>query len=564
MAKRARNHQSTVGSFLFDYIHAQGVRHAFALPGDFTLPTFVWLDRSAIESITMTHEPAVGFAADGYARINGLGLAVVTYCVGGLNMVNSIAGAYAEKSPVIVVSGGPGASDRRADPLLHHKVKTFDTQRRIYEEVTCANTILLDPQTAAAEIVRVVDAVVESRRPGYIEVPYDMPDVPINPYPHPDREPPASDAESLAACIDECRTMINAAKRPVILAGIELHRHRLTDLALSIAERLNIPVAATLLSKSVIRENHPLYIGVYSAALSEPACRKYVDESDCVIMLGTFITDMFLGINTSKLTRQTTIRATTEATHVGFHGYEGIRFEHFLEALAKARIRKRQAFENPNPACEPAPLQKDELHDPLTIAETFRILGLHLDDDSAVVADTGDALFGAIGLRTARRKEFIATAYYCTMGFAVPAGIGVAVADRAKRVFVIAGDGAFQMTGLELSTAATLGLPLTVVILNNDGYGTQRRILDGPFNDIRQWRYTEVCDLLGAGQGDVVETKGQLDGALRKAVSYDGLSVVEVRIGRDDASEALKSLTHEMARLRDPTRGRTKASAPSR
>ena len=93
-AKRGKDGPVTVGSFLFDYIHAKGVEHAFALPGDFTLPTFTWLERSPIQSITMTHEPSVGFAADGYARVRGLGLAVVTYCVGGLNMVNSIAGAY--------------------------------------------------------------------------------------------------------------------------------------------------------------------------------------------------------------------------------------------------------------------------------------------------------------------------------------------------------------------------------------------------------------------------------------------------------------------------------------
>ncbi|MBY0355669.1 MAG: hypothetical protein K2Q12_08075, partial [Rickettsiales bacterium] len=134
----------TVGKFLFDYLHAQGVRHAFGIPGDFALPTFRWLDESPIQLITMTHEPSVGFAADGYARVHGLGVACVTYCVGGLNMLNSVACAYAEKSPLIVISGGPSPNDRKNDPLVHHKVRTFDTQRRIFEEVTCANTVLLD------------------------------------------------------------------------------------------------------------------------------------------------------------------------------------------------------------------------------------------------------------------------------------------------------------------------------------------------------------------------------------------------------------------------------------
>src|SRR3984885_13822129 len=128
-----------LGKFLFEYLHRRGVRHSFGVPGDFALPTFAWLEQSKIQSITMTHEPGAGFAADAYARLNGIGLVCVTYCVGGLNVLNSIAGAFAEKSPVVVVSGAPGRKDREKDPLLHHKVKTFETQRRVYDEGTVAS-----------------------------------------------------------------------------------------------------------------------------------------------------------------------------------------------------------------------------------------------------------------------------------------------------------------------------------------------------------------------------------------------------------------------------------------
>src|SRR3954470_4882247 len=165
-----------LGQFLFEYLHRRGVRHSFGVPGDFALPTFAWLDKSPIQSITMTHEPSAGFAADAYSRLNGIGLVCVTYCVGGLNVLNSIAGAYAEKSPVVVVSGSPGKAEREKDPLLHHKVKTFETQRRVYDEVTVASTVLLDEQTAASEIIRVVNAAIQHKRPVYIEVPYDMVD----------------------------------------------------------------------------------------------------------------------------------------------------------------------------------------------------------------------------------------------------------------------------------------------------------------------------------------------------------------------------------------------------
>src|SRR5436190_16627202 len=224
-----------LGQFLFEYLHRRGVRHSFGVPGDFALPTFAWLEKSPIQSITMTHEPGAGFAADAYSRINGIGLVCVTYCVGGLNVLNAIAGAYAEKSPVVVISGAPGRKDREKDPLLHHKVKTFETQRRVYDEVTVASAVLLDEQRAASEIVRCVEACLRHKRPVYIEVPHDMVDREIPTAAIPETVQPESDPETLKAALGESLAMLRTAKKPVILAGVELHRFGLTDIAVKMA-----------------------------------------------------------------------------------------------------------------------------------------------------------------------------------------------------------------------------------------------------------------------------------------------------------------------------------------
>src|SRR6202041_1598960 len=218
----------TVGSFLFDYLHSLGVTHVFGIPGDFALPTFRWMQQSKLKIITMTHEPSVGFAADGYARVHGLGVPCVTYCVGGLNMLNTVACAYAEKSPLLVISGGPSPIDRNKDILMHHKVRTFDTQRRIYEEVTCATAVLLDPETAAGEIMRVVTTMVEQSRPGYIEIPFDVVDMPITHLPPLlNRPAPESNPENLQAMLEDATAAINKSTQPVIIADVELHRHGL-------------------------------------------------------------------------------------------------------------------------------------------------------------------------------------------------------------------------------------------------------------------------------------------------------------------------------------------------
>lgn len=539
-----------LGQFLFEYLHRCGVRHSFGIPGDFALPTFAWLEKSKIKNVTMTHEPGAGFAADAYARVNSLGLVCVTYCVGGLNVLNAIAGAYAEKSPVVVVSGAPGRKDREKDPLLHHRVKTFETQRRVYDEVTVASAVLLDEERAASEIVRCVEACLRHKRPVYIEVPHDMADRVIPTAVHLPTTKEESDPHTLVAALEETFALIRGAKKPVILAGVELARYRLNRVVVRMAERLNIPIAADLLSKSAVPENHPLYLGVYGGAMSsDEAVRQYVESADLVLMLGTFITDMSMGFYTAKLERKRTVLATTERVNVGYHRYESIQFRDFLDGLANATIPKKRFRRAVVPSVPPA-ARNYKSAKRLVIADVFEILSSHLDENSCVVADIGDAIFGAVGIRSEKQAQFIAPAYYMSMGFAVPASIGVALANPKLRPYVLVGDGAFQMTGTELSTAVRLELNPIVFVLNNDGYGTMRRIHDGSFNAITQWNYAAICDLIGGGESRVVSTKRQLDAAIRHAQLSSKPTVIEVKLPRDDASPQLVTIGREVARVR--------------
>jgi indolepyruvate decarboxylase len=190
------------------------------------------------------------------------------------------------------------------------------------------------------------------------------------------------------------------------------------------------------------------------------------------------------------------------------------------------------------------------------MTELLRIVALHLNENCCVVSDVGDALFGAVGIRTLKRAEFIAPAYYLSMGFAVPASIGVSMAAPHLRPIVLVGDGAFQMTGTEISTAVRLGLKPIIIILNNDGYGTMRKIRDGRFNNITRWNYGKICELVGgSGCGaTVAATRGQLDGAIQAAMGSQCVQVIDAQIPRDDMSPQLKNMTTEMARLRGAKR----------
>src|SRR3954447_24472062 len=166
--------QATIGQYLIDRLHAIGVGHVFGIPGDYILGIYKMLEASPIELVGVTREDSAGFAADAYARVHGIGCVAVTYCVGGLSLCNSIAGAYAEKSPVVVLGGSPGMNERERNPLLHHKVKGFETQFEVMEKLTVASTVLDDPLTAFAEVDRVLTAAQRYKRPVYIEIPRDM------------------------------------------------------------------------------------------------------------------------------------------------------------------------------------------------------------------------------------------------------------------------------------------------------------------------------------------------------------------------------------------------------
>jgi indolepyruvate decarboxylase len=258
------------------------------------------------------------------------------------------------------------------------------------------------------------------------------------------------------------------------------------------------------------------------------------------------------------------VLATTESLIVRHHRFDHVEFVDFLDGLVahapsskKSKPEKnaiplldRKKFVQPNPHTDPIPLAKSELTDPLRVADMFRILSLHLDENSCVVCDVGDAIFGAVGIRTSKRAEYIAPAYYLSMGFAVPAGIGVAAATPHLRPFVLVGDGAFQMTGTELSTAVRIGQRPIVLIINNGGYGTMRKVRDGKFNVISNWNYCKICELIGGGEATVATTKGELDGALRSAQGSKGVRVIEVRVPSDDMSEQLHNMSSELSRLR--------------
>jgi TPP-dependent 2-oxoacid decarboxylase len=536
-----------IGDYLIHRLGALGVEHVFGVPGDYVLGFLHTLDHSPLQVINTCDEQGAGFAADAYARVRGLGAVCITYCVGGLKVANPTAQAFAEKSPVVVISGAPGTNERIKNPLLHHKVRDFDTQLKVFEQLTVASTVLSDPQTALRDIDRVLTAAQRHRRPVYIELPRDMLTASGDAYHRPPETQETSEPAALREALREAVDLINAARRPVIIAGVELHRFGLQDALLQLIEHTEIPVAATLLSKSVIAELHPRYLGVYEGAMGHEDVRNYVESSDCLILLGAPMSDIDLGIFTARLDQAHSIYATSEKTTIRYHTYEDIRLQDFVQGLIDAHIRRREPAAIPHP--QPPAAFRAVPGEKVTVRRLFQRLNALLDDDTVVIADPGDALLAGADLFIHGRTEFLSPAYYTSLGFAVPASIGVQLADPKLRPLVLVGDGAFQMTGMELATAVRFRLTPIVVVLNNYGYGTERPIQDGPFNDVLPWCYSRVPDVLGAGKGFDIHTEDQLDAALQAARDYtEGFSILDVHLDPHDCSPALQRLTASLAK----------------
>ena len=561
--------------YVFHRIRELGVGHTFGIPGDFVLPVYAVQDEIGMPTVVCAHEPGVGFAADAYARFRGLGVALVTYGPGALNTLNPVACAYAEQSPLLVISGGPEVALRRPDLHLHHVVKTFESQLRIYREVTVDAAILDDPATAPAIIDRVLSHVVRSKRPGYLEIPRDLVRAQV-------AEPvgqlslSADDRHFSVAALEEATreiaAILAAARRPVLYVGVGVRRHALTETMVDLAERLKLPVVTDLLGKASFPESHPQFAGIYMGALGDSRIRELVDGSDCVLGVGVLLTDLGTGFWTQRIDPDARIMIGHDHVEVRHHVYHDLPLPRVVGAILAGATQSDRAaprfaeetgdwpamgvstaFVEPPTADFPVYGGDDSRTTSRVVRTADLIAALRGLDQSrySFVADVGDSWF--IGLEI-RADVFVAAGYYSSMGFAMPAAVGAGIAEPSRRPFVLVGDGAFQMTGTELATLVEQGLRPIVLLLNNGGYGMLEAV-DRPrsYYERESWDYLAMARALGA-QGERATTAGELALALARAEAAPGAYVIETMTARDDCSPV-------MARIRAHLK--TARSAPA-
>lgn len=527
----------TLATALLHALKDHGAREIFGLPGDFVLPFYKVVEESGIlPHFQLSHEPAVGFAADAAARYHsGLGVAVVTYGAGAFNLVNAVAGAYAERSPVVVIAGAPGAAERMSGFLLHHQARTVDTQLAVFREITCDQAVLTDAATAPAEIARVLRSARERSLPVYIEFPRDMVAAPCARVPVLPRR--AAERAALAECAAEVLERLKAAKSPAIIVDVEVRRYGIEARVATLARKLGIPVVTTFMGRGLLEGAPDVVAGTYLAAAGEPRVTRLVEQADALLLLGVILSDTNFALSQRRLDPRRVMLAIDRQVRVGHHVYPDLALDDLVDALiARAPKTPLKRARGGNPVKYPRGLKRDD--GPVAPSDIACAVNDLFDAHGPMpmTADVGDCLFTAMEIEN---TALAAPGYYAGMGFGVPAGIAVAAAT-GRRPLILVGDGAFQMTGFELGNCRRYGLDPIVVLFNNASWEMLRAFQpESKFNDLDEWNFAAMAAGMG-GHGVRARTRRELVAALDAAVKRRGqFSLIEVMLPRGVTSKTL-------------------------
>ena len=538
-----------------------GIYDLYTIPGDFILP---WL--GALESgqrqqakplrlIQLSHEPSAVYAADAAARWRNAPSAVMlTYGAGALNAVNAIAQAYMEFVPLLVFAGYPSQQEVASGLLLHHQVSDLDAQRRILTEVTCGQCRLDDPATAVQQLTEVIQRAIAESRPVLIELPRDMATVEVlDPAqkPEPCITPAAAKRQDCSAARDQlaqcCKAMAMAAKTPCLLVDVKAKRFGFDHAVAKLAERCGLPALTTLLGRGVLDISAASYKGVYSGAKEDPVL-PWLLQSDLLICAGVIRSDSNFAAHPSLLAGRPVLWVDEQQTQlpdgqvIKLPAVEVFAaLQHAFTALAEVKPQVQMPTDSSENACKSASAQNGqsaEVWRSDTLVNRLHQLLSQQTHTYPFVVDIGDCLFAAL---SANPSKLLAPAFYASMGFAVPAALGLQLSSGLRPI-VLVGDGAFQMTGLELGHCQRYGLNPIVIVLNNQSWGMIKAFApDMATAGLAGWQYAALGRAMGCGASQIWNLH-QFDGALADALADTRRPrLIEVMLPQHSYSETLAS-----------------------
>lgn len=540
-----------IGQYLMDCISAVGVDKVFGVPGDFNL-TFLddIISRDDMDWVGNTNELNASYAADGYARLKGISAMVTTFGVGELSAVNGIAGAYAERVPVIQITGAPTRAVENAGKYVHHSLGegNFDDYRKMYEPITTTQAYLT-PENAQSEIPRVIEAALTEKRPVHIHLPIDVASVEIEvdqPF-----EVPQHQGMDVAKYMNMIKEKLQSADKPVIITGHEINSFDLHEKLEQFVNQTQIPVAQLSLGKGSFNEENPYYMGIYDGSLAEEDIRNYVDQSDAILNIGAKLTDSA----TAGYSYQFDIDDVVMINHRHFKMNETKDMEVSLIDLLDGLNTINYVNDATFPQFQrPKENQYDLNGEPLSQATYFKMMQDFIKQDDVILAEQGTSFFGAYDLALYSNNKFIGQPLWGSIGYTLPATLGTQMANTQRRNLLLIGDGSLQLTVQEMSSMIRAQIKPIIFVINNDGYTVERKIHgeNASYNDIKMWDYKLLPTVFGGKDEvivhDVTTSETLQNTFLEIEAQPDMMHLVEVKMAVHDAPHKLNAIGQAFAK----------------
>lgn len=546
---------TTVGHYLATRLEQIGLEHYFQVPGDYNLQLLdELLKNDNLKMVSCTNELNASYASEGYARANGASACVITFNVGAFSALNGVAGAYAERLPMIFISAGYNTNDEASGRFLHHTIGTTDYsyQEEMFRPVTCKTVRILTAEEAPAKIDDAVATALRESKPCYIEIASNLADAEC-PEPQPKQFPRAwelpYDADAVEQAADAVAKQLNAAEKPILLAGPHLRPYGAIDAFKRLAEALGCAVAVQPNAKGFFPEDHPQYIGHYLGTSSAPGAEAMVNLSDCVLAAGPMFTDYStVGWTTTVPNDSGYIAIAEDGVTTPEGNYTNLPIAPVLDAVAQ-KVEKNSAtieqYNRDDVTGEQAEYTPAADGEQLTRAEMVHQINELITQDSTLFAETGDSWFNGMHMQLPGGAGFEIEMQWGAIGWSVPSAHGYAVAKgNDHHTILMVGDGSFQLTAQEVCNMIRYQDNITVIVVNNKGYVIESALHEGPYNYYKNWDYAALMDAFnaedGEGIGITATTAGELRDALRTASENTHRPVlIEAQIPHDDMTQDL-------------------------
>ena len=550
--------KQSIGNFLLRRVQEAGIRHIFGVPGDYNLELLQQLqDAGALKWVGTCNELNASYAADGYARLNGLGALTVTNGVGPLSAINGVGGSYSEHVPVICIAGSIPLRSIDRGLGMHHTMAdgSWDHFLNAYAHVTAAHA-RLTPRNAATEIDRLILTAWQEKLPVYMELPSDIAyldiEVPADPLVLAE---PSSDPERLRSCIAAIAERLSAATSAAILVDADADRFGVASELMELAEKTQAPVAVINAAKAVIDETFPHYVGVYNGAASEPHTREAIETSDCLLAIGYRPIEVTTGDFSASLPANT-IHARPYSVDVGDDNYQAVTLKEVLKGVTGAVAPSPNRAPRQAAAAVAARAHGDGSAK-VTQAAYWQAMQEYLREGDVLFVDNGTA-FTLLGLRLPPKCSFVGSINWGSIGYSVGALLGALTAAPERRHILFVGDGSFQVSAQELSTILRHDHKPVIFLINNGGYTIERGYLgkDETYNDIANWAYADLPKVFRrdtTARSFVVKTIGDLQDAL--SAPNDTMIFVESIMDAHDALGPVINSSNKGAELDYGPRG---------